>query len=141
MHHCHQSGGTPFACFAHNLNAAAEPRRLDDPANKPFLDSIARGDCPKELEPSDRSIAVNVNLIRVEKDYVAPPKPRYTAFSGTGRLLSGSQTCSCAGTAFLSVNQAASCTCKVAYMHQWEEYYMSGPSLHLLAEDYWKLHS
>ncbi|EIE21930.1 SEP-domain-containing protein [Coccomyxa subellipsoidea C-169] len=65
-----------------------EPRRLDDPANKPFLDSIARGDCPKELAPSDRRIVVNVNLIRVEREYVAPPKPKYKAFGGTGRLLS-----------------------------------------------------
>lgn len=50
---------------------------------------MGRGDCPQELEPSDRSIPVNVNLIRVERDYVPPEKPKYKAFSGTGRILSG----------------------------------------------------
>ncbi|CAL8471559.1 g11101 [Coccomyxa elongata] len=76
-----------------------EPRRLDDPANKPFLQSMARGDCPQELEPSDRSIPVNVNLIRVERDYVPPEKPKYKAFSGTGRILSGDDGPSASGDA------------------------------------------
>ncbi|BDA46940.1 NSFL1 cofactor p47 [Coccomyxa sp. Obi] len=74
-----------------------EPRRLDDPANKPFLESMARGDCPQELEPSDRSIPVNVNLIRVERDYVPPEKPKYKAFSGAGRILSGDDGPSASG--------------------------------------------
>lgn len=43
---------------------AGEPRRLDDPANRAFLDSMARGECPAELEPASRSTPVNVNLVR-----------------------------------------------------------------------------
>lgn len=68
---------------------AGEARHLNDPANRAFLDSIARGECPSELEPANRGAEVNVNLVRSERDYVAPDKPRYKAFAGTGRVLSG----------------------------------------------------
>jgi hypothetical protein len=36
---------------------AGEPRSVTDPANRPFLDSVARGECPAELEPSQREQA------------------------------------------------------------------------------------
>lgn len=36
---------------------AGEPRDVTDPANRPFLDSVARGECPAELEPQDRNQA------------------------------------------------------------------------------------
>ncbi|XP_024385512.1 plant UBX domain-containing protein 4 [Physcomitrium patens] len=65
-------------------------RRLDDPANEPFLDSINKGECPKELEPADRSTQVHVNLVKKEEEWEAPPQPKYVAFGGTGRTLGSS---------------------------------------------------
>ncbi|CAJ2658298.1 unnamed protein product [Trifolium pratense] len=44
-------------------------RRLDDPANASFLESIKKSECPKELEPADKKSAVNVNLIRRNENY------------------------------------------------------------------------
>lgn len=38
---------------------------------------------------ADGSVPVNVNLVRNGGDYVEPPKPAYTAFSGQGRTLAG----------------------------------------------------
>lgn len=38
---------------------------------------------------ADGAVPVNVNLVRNGGDYVAPPKPAYTAFSGQGRTLTG----------------------------------------------------
>ncbi|XP_047156675.1 plant UBX domain-containing protein 4-like isoform X2 [Vigna umbellata] len=50
-------------------------RRLDDPENASFLESIKKSDCPKELEPADRRSSVNVNLIRRNENYpVRNPK-------------------------------------------------------------------
>jgi UBX domain-containing protein 1 len=66
-----------------------EPRSLEDPANKAFLESVSRGECPKELEPPSRDTPVNVNLLRRDEEYVAPVKPRYVAFKGHGRTLAG----------------------------------------------------
>jgi len=50
-----------ISCFLR----AGEPRDMRDPANAPFMNSIARGECPRELEPRDSSQPVNVNLVRV----------------------------------------------------------------------------
>jgi len=47
--------------------------------------SITKGECPVELDPSNTSQQVSVNLVRSEKPYEAPPKPRYRAFSGSGQ--------------------------------------------------------
>ncbi|KAJ4761425.1 UBX domain-containing protein [Rhynchospora pubera] len=61
-------------------------RSFEDPDNAPFLESIKRSECPRELEPADRRTVVNVNLVRRAEDYrapVAPPKP----FQGVGRTL------------------------------------------------------
>ncbi|KAJ1696095.1 hypothetical protein LUZ63_004607 [Rhynchospora breviuscula] len=61
-------------------------RMFEDPLNAPFLESIKRSECPRELEPADRRTVVNVNLVRRAEDYrapVAPPKP----FQGVGRTL------------------------------------------------------
>jgi UBX domain-containing protein 1 len=63
-------------------------RRLDDPLNLPFLESINRSECPRELEPADRSVPVNVNLVkRITEDWQAPPEPKYVAFKGQGHTL------------------------------------------------------
>ncbi|KAG6385174.1 hypothetical protein SASPL_154002 [Salvia splendens] len=63
-------------------------RRLDDPANAPFLESIAKSECPRELAPApgDMRSAVHVNLTRKEGDYKEPPK-KSLPFRGVGRTL------------------------------------------------------
>ncbi|XP_059282044.1 plant UBX domain-containing protein 4-like [Lycium ferocissimum] len=61
-------------------------RRFDDPENAPFLESIRKSECPKELEPEDRRTSVRVNLTRREEDCPVPEKRR-TLFQGTGRTL------------------------------------------------------
>ncbi|XXG83793.1 hypothetical protein AAC387_Pa10g1469 [Persea americana] len=67
-------------------------RRLDDPENAPFLESIRKSECPKELEPADRRAPVHVNLVRKEGNYPEPEK-QYVPFQGVGRTLgSGSST-------------------------------------------------
>lgn len=80
-------------------------RRLDDPANAPFLESITKSECPKELEPADRRTSVHVSLIRKDENCPEPEK-RTVAFQGVGRTLSsGSGTA-----ASSSPEQAASLT-------------------------------
>jgi hypothetical protein len=69
--------------------AAGEPRNIADPANRPFMESITKGECPAELDPGSRSQQVSVNLVRSEKPYEAPAKPKYKAFSGSGQTLAG----------------------------------------------------
>ncbi|XP_011096003.1 plant UBX domain-containing protein 4 isoform X1 [Sesamum indicum] len=64
-------------------------RRLDDPGNAPFLESIRKSECPKELEPADRRSSVHVNLIRREEN-CPEPEIRHVPFQGVGRTLGGS---------------------------------------------------
>ncbi|KAL0398821.1 UNVERIFIED_CONTAM: Plant UBX domain-containing protein 4 [Sesamum radiatum] len=64
-------------------------RRLDDPGNAPFLESIKKSECPKELEPADRRSSVHVNLIRREEN-CPEPEIRHVPFQGVGRTLGGS---------------------------------------------------
>jgi len=64
-------------------------RRLDDPANEPFLESINKGECPRELEPADQNTAIHVNLVKKDEEWKAPPEPKYVAFRGTSRTLGG----------------------------------------------------
>ncbi|XP_028755280.1 plant UBX domain-containing protein 4-like [Neltuma alba] len=66
-------------------------RRLDDPENASFLESIKKSECPKELEPADRRSSVNVNLIRRTEKYPEPEK-RHVPFQGVGRTLGSSST-------------------------------------------------
>lgn len=63
------------------------PRHMDDPANLDFINSVSRGECPRELDPGNSSVDVTVNMLRAEEDYVMP---KYVAFSGSGRTLGGS---------------------------------------------------
>ncbi|GLT75196.1 hypothetical protein SLA2020_469380 [Shorea laevis] len=65
-------------------------RRLDDPENASFLESIRKSECPKELEPADRRSPVHVNLIRRDEKCPEPEKKRQVAFQGVGRTLGGS---------------------------------------------------
>lgn len=53
------------------------------------MESITKGECPAELDPGSRTQQVSVNLVRSEKPYEAPPKPKYRAFTGTGQTLAG----------------------------------------------------
>lgn len=69
-------------------------RRLDDPQNAAFLESIKKSECPKELEPTDRRASVRLNLTRREEDYPEPVKPRNAPFRGVGRTLGGSSSSS-----------------------------------------------
>ncbi|ESQ55968.1 hypothetical protein EUTSA_v10025275mg [Eutrema salsugineum] len=64
-------------------------RRFDDPNNATFMESIAKSECPRELEPVDRKIRVHVDLIRREEDYTERSKPK-NPFQGLGRLLGAS---------------------------------------------------
>ncbi|CAH2079053.1 unnamed protein product [Thlaspi arvense] len=64
-------------------------RRFNDPENAAFMESIARSECPRELEPADRKIRVHVDLVRREVDYTEPPKPK-NPFQGVGRTLGAS---------------------------------------------------
>ena len=62
------------------------------------MESITKGECPAELDPGSRTQQVSVNLVRSEKAYEAPPKPKYRAFTGTGQTLAGG-VCSLADSA------------------------------------------
>ncbi|KAL2473417.1 Plant UBX domain-containing protein 4 [Forsythia ovata] len=64
-------------------------RRLDDPENAPFLESIRKSECPKELEPADRRSSVHVNLIRRDEDCPEPEKS-CIPFQGVSRTLGSS---------------------------------------------------
>ncbi|XP_023742781.1 plant UBX domain-containing protein 4 [Lactuca sativa] len=65
-------------------------RRLDDPENAPFLESIRKSECPRELEPADRRSSVHVNLIRRDENRPEPVVATQVAFQGVGRTLGGS---------------------------------------------------
>ncbi|THF94417.1 hypothetical protein TEA_013468 [Camellia sinensis var. sinensis] len=76
-------------------------RRLDDPENASFLESISKSECPKELEPADRRTAVHVNLMRKEENFpvrsyffllLLIPEKHLLAFQGVGRTLSSTTT-------------------------------------------------
>lgn len=64
-------------------------RALDDPANIPFMNAIAKGECPRELLPPRPDTPININLVRKDGDYEPPPEPKYVAFGGSGRTLGG----------------------------------------------------
>ncbi|XP_057954183.1 plant UBX domain-containing protein 4-like [Malania oleifera] len=64
-------------------------RRLDDPENASFLESIRKSECPKELEPAGRGAVVHVNLTRRDENYTEPVKRRIP-FQGMGRTLGSS---------------------------------------------------
>uniref|UniRef100_A0A1J3IRP5 UBA and UBX domain-containing protein n=1 Tax=Noccaea caerulescens TaxID=107243 RepID=A0A1J3IRP5_NOCCA len=66
-------------------------RKLDDPENASFLDSIRKSECPKELEPEDKRAPVHVNLMR--RDEKMPEREKLkVAFQGVGRTLGGASS-------------------------------------------------
>ncbi|KXZ55366.1 hypothetical protein GPECTOR_3g495 [Gonium pectorale] len=64
------------------------PRRVDDPANARFIESISKGECPEELDPGKPGAPVTVNLMRKEEPYTEAERPTQY-FTGTGRTLGG----------------------------------------------------
>merc|ERR1719387_243455 len=67
--------------------------------NKKFVDDMARGQAPAELQAGDADVHVAVQDKRGE-DYkapAAPPPPSYVAFSGEGNSLGGSSASAAAG--------------------------------------------
>ncbi|KAK1940471.1 Peroxisome biosynthesis protein PAS1 [Phytophthora citrophthora] len=67
-------------------------RLRSDPTNRPFLEALERGHVPQELEGENRNEPVEISLVdKRQEDYVAPPPPAYTAFSGEGQTM-GSAT-------------------------------------------------
>ena len=74
------------------IDESGELRRYDDPANAPFMQAVANGQCPPELAPRDRNQPININLVRKETEYEPPPEPKYRAFQGSGRTLGGSSS-------------------------------------------------
>nr|CAB3487305.1 unnamed protein product [Digitaria exilis] len=63
-------------------------RAYDDPENADFIESLRMSQCPRELEPADRSTPVHVNVVKRLEDYQEPIRPR-SAFQGVGRTLGG----------------------------------------------------
>ncbi|KAF3518541.1 hypothetical protein DY000_02063576 [Brassica cretica] len=65
-------------------------RRFEDPENVTFMESIARSECPCELEPVDRKnsvrVRVRVELVRREDNNIEPPKPKNSS-QGVERIL------------------------------------------------------
>ncbi|XP_071736578.1 plant UBX domain-containing protein 4-like [Rutidosis leptorrhynchoides] len=61
-------------------------RRLDDPQNTSFLESIRRSECPEELRPAKGRAPVHVSLVRKLELYPVQ-KQRPAAFVGVGRTL------------------------------------------------------
>jgi len=69
-------------------------RPLSDPLNKKFMDEMAAGRCPAELQAqagSDEPVHVAVQDKRGE-DYKEPAAPAYVKFSGEGNTLGGSSS-------------------------------------------------
>ncbi|XP_009613676.1 plant UBX domain-containing protein 4 [Nicotiana tabacum] len=66
-------------------------RRLDDPENASFLESITKSECPRELAPADTRSQVHCNLIRRDENCPVPEK-RQVPFQGVGRTLGSSST-------------------------------------------------
>jgi UBX domain-containing protein 1 len=48
------------------------PRSIEDPANMEFINSVSKGECPRELDPGPTDTPVTVNLLRVEEEYEMP---------------------------------------------------------------------
>ncbi|XP_071698150.1 plant UBX domain-containing protein 4-like [Rutidosis leptorrhynchoides] len=61
-------------------------RRLDDPQNASFLESIRKSECPEELTPAKGRAPVHVSLVRKLEEYPVQ-KHRPAAFVGVGRTL------------------------------------------------------
>uniref|UniRef100_A0A6U6UM77 SEP domain-containing protein n=1 Tax=Zooxanthella nutricula TaxID=1333877 RepID=A0A6U6UM77_9DINO len=71
-------------------------RPISDPLNKKFMDEMAQGRCPSELQASgDQPVHVALTDKRGE-DFKEPPPPAYVKFSGEGNSLGGTGSASSA---------------------------------------------
>ncbi|KAK1423962.1 hypothetical protein QVD17_19273 [Tagetes erecta] len=61
-------------------------RRLDDPQNASFLESIRKSECPEELKSATGRVPTQVSLVRRLEEYPVQ-KQRRAAFVGVGRTL------------------------------------------------------
>ncbi|KAJ6801383.1 putative plant UBX domain-containing protein 4 [Iris pallida] len=68
-------------------------RKFDDPENAPFLESIMKSECRKELEPANRRYTVHVNLVKKQErpfsffKFGRILRDLMVAFQGVGRTL------------------------------------------------------
>lgn len=69
-------------------------RPLSDPLNKKFMDEMAMGRCPAELQgQGDSPAPVHIALQdKRGEDYKEPPAPAYTKFAGEGNTLSSASS-------------------------------------------------
>ena len=68
-------------------------RPLSDPLNKKFMDEMAAGRCPAELQGPEGSEPVHVAVHdKRGEEYKEPPAPSYVKFSGEGNTLGGSSS-------------------------------------------------
>lgn len=75
-----------------------EFRPLSDPINKKFMDEMAQGRCPAELQQQqagDQPVHIALQDKHGE-DYKEPPPPAYTKFSGEGNSLGGASSAAAA---------------------------------------------
>uniref|UniRef100_A0A224Z374 UBX domain-containing protein 1 n=1 Tax=Rhipicephalus zambeziensis TaxID=60191 RepID=A0A224Z374_9ACAR len=60
----------------------------DDPGSQAFLQAIRQGEIPRELLQEASGAEVNLNMEdHRHEQYVGPPRPKVTAFEGTGHRL------------------------------------------------------
>ncbi|XP_064634834.1 NSFL1 cofactor p47-like isoform X2 [Lineus longissimus] len=62
-------------------------RDFQDPANKPFLSSIQKGEIPDELLKLAKGSKVDVNMVDKHTEEFVQPKPKVHAFAGAGQML------------------------------------------------------
>ncbi len=58
---------------------------MNDPANRPFLEALGRGEAPRELLGDGQGKPIHVNCVRSNQDYAPPTKNM--AFTGRGQTL------------------------------------------------------
>ncbi|XP_028393556.1 NSFL1 cofactor p47-like [Dendronephthya gigantea] len=66
-------------------------RDMNDPENAQFLDSVGRGEIPRELHHLNRGGEVHVNMVDKRNEEYVKPKETMKAFTGAGHML-GSPT-------------------------------------------------
>mmetsp|Transcript_72407 Transcript_72407/g.151108 ORF Transcript_72407/g.151108 Transcript_72407/m.151108 type:complete len:240 (+) Transcript_72407:100-819(+) len=72
-------------------------RPLSDPLNKKFMDEMAQGRSPAELQQAGGTEDTHVALVdKHTEDFQEPPAPAYVKFSGEGNSLGGSSSAAAA---------------------------------------------
>jgi len=88
-------GASTVTVYKNGFTVGDGPFRPNsDPINKKFMDELASGRAPQELEAANGG---DVHVAVVDKrgeEFKEPPKPSYTAFSGEGNSLGGASSSS-----------------------------------------------